>query len=65
MSVTRLPCDNNDDAPHLACPPPLGPPKMWGPALIEATANWAGTACDAMLRNTPSCFQSAFLSSPF
>lgn len=44
MSVTRLPCENND-APHLTWPHLLPRvPEVWGLALIEATANWAGTA---------------------
>lgn len=44
MSVTCLRCDNND-APHLTWPHPLPrAPKVWALALIEATANWAGTA---------------------
>lgn len=62
MSVTRLPCDNND-APHLACQllgPPPPPPEMWGPALIEATANWAGTACDACRETHPAAFKAPF-----
>lgn len=44
VSVIRLPCDNND-APHLTWPHPLPrAPEVWGLAVIEATANWAGTA---------------------